>query len=343
MADIVRGQAARPAGALQDDLFELIVEIYNTINAPERWPTVYAHIAVATDAPAVQTVVDLCRRQILASWAEPRDSAMRVPVNGDGERPSTRAPVSPAMPEDPAALLSLYAAGLPARARRMVESLLPHVEQASRLDLELREARLALEAAQQVMERLCLGVLLVDQLGQVCFSNPGARQLLAARDGLWIQEGEIRAREPDETRQLARLVRQAVHHNVGGALALNRPSGRQALQVIVAPLSRSEILPGLERTMAALFVSDPEVAPGGCAEALERMYGLTPCEARVAQGVVTGRGLQEVADGIGVGLNTVRTHLQHVFQKTGTRRQAELTQLLLRGPLQLHLKASSFK
>jgi DNA-binding CsgD family transcriptional regulator len=33
----------------------------------------------------------------------------------------------------------------------------------------------------------------------------------------------------------------------------------------------------------------------------------------------------------------VRTHLQHVFQKTGTRRQAELAQLLIRGPLQLQL------
>jgi len=37
-----------------------------------------------------------------------------------------------------------------------------------------------------------------------------------------------------------------------------------------------------------------------------------------------------VASRLGISLATARTHLAHVFDKTGTRRQAELVRLLLR-------------
>jgi len=227
-------------------------------------------------------------------------------------------------------------------ARHLVERLLPHLQRATQLHLRLERSELQLAAAHRVMERLHLGVILVDERGRVSFSNPSAERILAAADGLVVEDGEIRATEPDEGPQLARLVGEAVRTGArpGGALGISRPSGKQPLQLLVAPLSdRQEILPGLKRAAAAVFVSDPEVEPEGCAAVLERLYDLTPSEARVAVGVVGGRGLQDVADAIGVGLNTVRTHLQHVFQKTGTRRQAELVQLLLRGPLQLRINA----
>ncbi|MFD0325598.1 helix-turn-helix transcriptional regulator [Lysobacter gummosus] len=42
-----------------------------------------------------------------------------------------------------------------------------------------------------------------------------------------------------------------------------------------------------------------------------------------------GHGLQHVANALGVTLSTVRIHLQHVFEKTNTHRQAELVRLLL--------------
>jgi DNA-binding CsgD family transcriptional regulator/GAF domain-containing protein len=229
----------------------------------------------------------------------------------------------------------------PDEARRLVEQLVPHIQRATQLHLRLRRTELHLAATERVMERLSIGVLLVDDGGRVSFTNPSARRILGDDDGLLLVKGEIRAVEPHETQLLARLVSQAIRAEAGqgGAMALTRPSGRQPLQLLVAPLSgRHEALPGPRRAVAAIFVSDPEVEPEGCVTILERLYDLTPSEARVAVGVVGGRGLQDVADSIGVGLNTVRTHLQHVFQKTGTRRQAELVQLLLRGPLQLRLE-----
>ncbi|WP_246687297.1 LuxR C-terminal-related transcriptional regulator [Mesorhizobium sp. B2-5-9] len=48
----------------------------------------------------------------------------------------------------------------------------------------------------------------------------------------------------------------------------------------------------------------------------------------MATAVARGEGLQAVADEVGISLTTVRTHLQHVFEKTETRRQAELVRLI---------------
>jgi DNA-binding CsgD family transcriptional regulator len=63
---------------------------------------------------------------------------------------------------------------------------------------------------------------------------------------------------------------------------------------------------------------------------LREDLGLTRAEAAVAAEILEADGLQAVADRLGVSLATVRTHLAHVFDKTGTRRQAELVRLLLR-------------
>ena len=63
---------------------------------------------------------------------------------------------------------------------------------------------------------------------------------------------------------------------------------------------------------------------------LREDFGLTPTEAAVAVEVLEAHGRQAAADRLPISLATARTHLAHVFDKTGTRRQAELVRLLLR-------------
>jgi DNA-binding CsgD family transcriptional regulator len=43
-----------------------------------------------------------------------------------------------------------------------------------------------------------------------------------------------------------------------------------------------------------------------------------------------GDGIQACADRLGITRATARTHLAHIFRKTGTNRQAELVRLLSR-------------
>jgi DNA-binding CsgD family transcriptional regulator len=63
---------------------------------------------------------------------------------------------------------------------------------------------------------------------------------------------------------------------------------------------------------------------------LRNRFRLTPAEARLVLRLVTGDSLQSAAKALGVKYGTVRTHLKTVFQKTGTRRQAELVIVIMR-------------
>jgi DNA-binding CsgD family transcriptional regulator len=56
---------------------------------------------------------------------------------------------------------------------------------------------------------------------------------------------------------------------------------------------------------------------------------LDDAEADVALRVLRGEGLKPICGELSLSMATVKTHLQHVFDKTDTHRQAELVRLLL--------------
>jgi DNA-binding CsgD family transcriptional regulator len=56
-------------------------------------------------------------------------------------------------------------------------------------------------------------------------------------------------------------------------------------------------------------------------------FGLTPAEARVLANLFAARTLIETAATLGITRPTAKTHLKHIFLKTGVTRQAELMRL----------------
>ncbi|MFW5925286.1 MAG: helix-turn-helix transcriptional regulator [Myxococcota bacterium] len=80
--------------------------------------------------------------------------------------------------------------------------------------------------------------------------------------------------------------------------------------------------------MLAFMVGADEPPPLGERDLQER-WKLTPMEARVALGVGRGYSVRKIAAGLGIGVETVRTHLKRVYAKTGARRQSELTRLVI--------------
>jgi DNA-binding CsgD family transcriptional regulator len=80
--------------------------------------------------------------------------------------------------------------------------------------------------------------------------------------------------------------------------------------------------------VAAMFVHRAAVDTPSPPEAIAKAYKLTPMELRVLLAIVEVGGVPEVAETLGVAESTVKTHLQHVYQKTGTNRQADLVKLV---------------
>ena len=63
-------------------------------------------------------------------------------------------------------------------------------------------------------------------------------------------------------------------------------------------------------------------------ETLAKVYHLSPAELRVLLAIVEIGGVPQVAPALGLSESTVRSHLQHIFEKTGVDRQADLVKLV---------------
>jgi DNA-binding CsgD family transcriptional regulator len=63
-------------------------------------------------------------------------------------------------------------------------------------------------------------------------------------------------------------------------------------------------------------------------EAVCHAFQLTPTELRVLFAIIEVGGAPEVAEVLGISEATVKWHLRHLFEKTGTHRQAELVKLV---------------
>jgi len=220
----------------------------------------------------------------------------------------------------------------------------PHLQRAALINLKLGASRLSEMSSAEALDRLAQGVILVDAESRPLFINRSASEILADVDGLCVDRFGLSADNPSQTATIRRMIA-AVSNNseapaAGGAVGVLRRSMRRPLSVVIAPARVEPSWFYNQRPAAIVFVSDPERSARVPLYHLQQFYGLTPAEATVAIEVSRGRGLQAVAATLGITLATVRTHLQHVFEKTGTRRQAELVRLLAESNAGLRIDSS---
>jgi len=219
--------------------------------------------------------------------------------------------------------------------RRQLQALFPHVRRALGLRNRLRRTALAHSAALQALERIDMGVLVLDARRTVLYANGAAEQLLRSTRELRMQGPQLCLADAHLDGQLARHVREASEtaegtaHLPGAALALPRPQ-RLPITLRVSPWRATWAPADVARPAALVFIRDPEASPSSAGQTLRELFGLTRAEAAVAVAVGEGRSPEQIAAGLGVGLGTVRTHLNQALAKTATGRQGALAALVAR-------------
>jgi DNA-binding CsgD family transcriptional regulator/PAS domain-containing protein len=219
-------------------------------------------------------------------------------------------------------------------ARAAMRRLAPHLNRAVRVTLKLGEMETRAEALAEMSNRALTGILLTDARGRIAEANGPARAILAEGDGLRIRDGILRAARGDDGAKLARLIHEAAGARtlpMSGVMQVERPSCRRPLAVVVSP-TRAAASPFGRSHAVTIAFADPERAPEADGDLLARLYGFTAREAAVAALLVRGRSPGEAADELAMTENTVRTHIRHVFDKTGVERLADLVRLLMQGP-----------
>lgn len=162
--------------------------------------------------------------------------------------------------------------------------LFPHLARAARLMRQTAAVGSLAAASAALLDRLRVGLFILDVSGRPLFHNRMARRLIDQADGLAISTFGLFASLRDETNRLRRAVRSAATRRLGGgagadgALTISRASGKRPYQVVVTPLrpDRYPEFPVQENGAVLVIVSDPEAEPAPPEEALARFFGFTP-------------------------------------------------------------------
>jgi DNA-binding CsgD family transcriptional regulator len=211
--------------------------------------------------------------------------------------------------------------------------LVPHLDRAYRLHSSQAEKTALAEA----VNRLPMGVILLDSQGGQVLANQTVEYITKLEDGFSLVDGVPRAQRETDDQVLRGLIREAIDAKSGGTppdgnvMAVSRPSGRRAFPLMVAPLLSGLPDGALHDAVAVLFISDLEASTLQRSQALRALYSLTHAEIELVELLCDGLSLDEAAKHREVTMNTARSQLKQIFAKTNTSRQGELVRLVLAG------------
>lgn len=216
----------------------------------------------------------------------------------------------------------------------LLHLLSPHFCRAFAISDALDIRTLQSEMLEATLDELVAGVYLAARDGRVVYMNAAAERQVKAATALRIVDHRLMPTDLEAGVALAKAIADIARDETDagpagrslaipdvdgvGYVATVLPVDRGRRRSIMAPFAPS----------VAIFAQDPAHIPLMPGEAFARLYRLTGGELRVLLTLAQGLGAKEAADMLGIGEPTVRTHLQRIFSKTSTSRQAELLQLL---------------
>lgn len=217
---------------------------------------------------------------------------------------------------------------------KIMRDLVVHLRQAVRTQNHLEAARARSADLSGALEAIRDGLIIVGTDCRVISLNSTAEEVLRSNDGLHTESRRLESASMQTQRELHRALYGALIGGDSGvrggsSLICRRPSGLRPYVIQVIPLHRNGTDERTGKPSALVLIKDPELETDSATTLLRRFYRLTEGEAEVALRLTRGAGLKQIADELSVSYETVRTHLQHAFDKTDTHRQAELVGLVL--------------
>jgi DNA-binding CsgD family transcriptional regulator len=185
-----------------------------------------------------------------------------------------------------------------------------------------------------------MAMVLVDSRLKLLYINQLADQILKSHATVNITRGQLRGTADEDHERLAGVVQRAASRGqlqapdeVTSEICTIRSAEDDRRVILVAtPVPADGAV-----SVALLVFESPGYRPLS-AQVLQQIYGLTRAEIVLVQALASGNSLEEAAHNIGIAVNTARTHLKHIFIKTGAKRQSELIHQVETGPASLPLK-----
>jgi DNA-binding CsgD family transcriptional regulator len=176
----------------------------------------------------------------------------------------------------------------------------------------------------QVLEQLDHGILLLAKGRRLLYANRVAQRECARHPALRVAQGCLTGRRPGDTDQIDGALRAGER---GLRTLLTFDNEPEALPLVVMPVLAVP-LGVFSASASSGQPKDPcfflaMLAKRSGSESINidlyaRANGLTPSERDVLKGLSSGFAPSTLAQQLGVSIHTMRTHISHIRQKTGT-------------------------
>jgi DNA-binding CsgD family transcriptional regulator len=219
--------------------------------------------------------------------------------------------------------------------KQCLQDLLPHLSRASELHRTLTCLQRHYGATLSMLDRLLVGLVLLDRSGRVVVANVAAREICDASGLVKLtSDGRIRASCADDDAILQQLIGAAVQTSTGrgesdgGQVGLSAQSKHVLAEIV--PL-RDDGLPdraGIDG--AAVFLVDAGLSSVVNLDGITKIFQLSRSESAVAASLANGLSVAQTAEQRNTSPETIRKQLKAVYAKTGANSQLQLLRLALK-------------
>ena len=189
-----------------------------------------------------------------------------------------------------------------------------------------------------VLDQMACALLIVDRPRNILYANAAGHAEL--HQGVYLRDQDGVLTSTPHARPMLNLVIATALHQADDSTPVDRSrlrhvvlsdeEGRSRIAYVRALVSPEAGPGGRGRTQALITLPAMNQITEGCAAAFAQLYCLTPTEQRVLVHVANGATLKATGAALRIAAATVTTHLKHIFDKTGARRQSEVVALFLR-------------
>jgi DNA-binding CsgD family transcriptional regulator len=208
-----------------------------------------------------------------------------------------------------------------------------HLQRALAIGFRLGSLSSLSQATIEVLDRNPAAIVLLNDQRRVVFANRASDGLRTASDGVRLSSTGVELARRQDQAKLNGLIAGALADvelpASGGFVRASRPSGKRPYAILVAQIRGRYPALSTIRPAVCILITDPEAKIPLPVDRLRGAFGLTAAEAKLAAVLGSGEDLRSASAKLGITYGTARVRLADIFQKTHTRRQAELVQVLL--------------
>lgn len=188
----------------------------------------------------------------------------------------------------------------------------------------------------EILDHLSAGVILFNENLNITYTNKAALRILDSGDCLSNYDGFLNCHDPEITASLTGMVRDREDH----LISLARGENQSPLNILIMPLRSTYGNNGDGNPTAILFAFETTDNQERIEQVIRSLYHLSPTEARLVAQLFITPHLAMAAEVLGITLNTARTHLKRIYNKTHVNRISSLVHLIVTGPASVILNTN---